>query len=80
MTVEWISVDERLPEFDKPVLVSNNWVYPYSSRGISQSVAWLNEEGSWERFTKNGETVSWTGEVSFWMNIPPTPDTPKEKI
>lgn len=38
----WISVEERLPDFLVPVLVSGKWEPQYDSHQQLREVAWLN--------------------------------------
>ena len=77
---EWISVEDHLPALFVPVLVSSALESPCSSRLRCQAVAWINNDGDWERWTKNGGRISWKGFIAYWMPIPPTPDTPKETV
>ena len=59
MTMPWIRPQDQMPEFDEPVLITDN-------EGM-QIVAW------WDKYTSKwySENHSWfTSEVNYWMPIP----------
>ncbi len=59
MTMPWIRPQDQMPEFDEPVLITDN-------EGM-QIVAW------WDKYTSkwHSENHAWfTHEVNYWMPIP----------
>lgn len=78
--MEWISVKERLPDFDCEVLLYDDWEYEGKSRSDVR-VGSLKEVT--QRKTSSGITnyPEWGCEYAFnithWMPLPPPPTATK---
>ena len=71
--LRWTTVEERLPEARKTVLVSINSVNPeiQAENGPCVFIAWLNENGVWEDILDEIPANVW--KVTHWMPIPEPP-------
>jgi len=64
LRMKWISVKERLPEIDKPVLVF---------RGYDISIASVFEYTDGEKFWRHEATDNNCPNVTHWMPLPKEP-------
>lgn len=73
---EWISVDDRLPEFEKQVLVylSATWSQLEVDREICNVLtAAIDESGNWYDFQEDKNINEELTEVTHWMQLPDKP-------
>lgn len=71
----WVSVTERMPSLDKPVLILMRWGKPSGTwfKGWRQCVGWHYLSGS--------SSIRWASsvDVTHWLDITPPSETGKEK-
>ena len=71
--MEWISVKDRLPEFDDPedpIFTIEVLVYdPRGEMGPCYTAFYSYQSKRWVMFDDN-----WTQEVTHWMLLPPPPE------
>ena len=63
---QWISVDDKLPEWDKTVLV---WYASDTLFGVSEGYGLSWYHGSWRLNELNGENI----QIFYWQYLPEKP-------
>ena len=62
--MEWISVNDRLPEAGERVLATD---------GAFVGEMYINKRGRWQRYNVNDSALLMVLDVLWWMPLPPAP-------
>ena len=78
--MEWISVKDRLPEFEQDVLLLDDWKPAASERRRDMKVGYLSQVTTFKTADGIENSCEWRGveyvfNITHWM---PLPEHPKE--
>lgn len=75
---KWISVSERLPDFEVDVLLFNDWETSIGERRQDMKVGYLKQVTYHKEINRTVVTCEWGGDefifnITHWMELPNPP-------